>query len=260
MLYAAIAGVGLLVGLMLILNWFSTAEPRQVLRVLKRVALLVVLGAIILLLVTGRLGWALAGLAALAPWAGRLLRLLMFGHMARSAFSGLGGNPFGGMRGSGSGAKSAQGASTVSSQHLEMNLDHATGRMDGTVLDGPFEGRSLSSLSQDEALSLWHAVGDDPDSIRLLEAWLDRAYPDWRSGADDDGATGSRDGRKASTAGTMSRQEALEVLGLDDGATDADVRTAYRRLMARAHPDQGGSTWMAAKLNEARAVLLGNAK
>lgn len=57
-------------------------------------------------------------------------------------------------------------------------------------------------------------------------------------------------------SGTMSRQEAYEVLGLRPGASEADIRDAHRRLMRGAHPDAGGSDWLAARVNEARDVLL----
>lgn len=257
MLYAFIGGFGLLVGLMLALNWFANTPPRVVLRVLKWGALGLLALLALWLLVSGRLGWALAAVAAMVPWAGRLLRLFLFGQMARRAFAGLGGNPFRGMGGDGA---AGPGGTTVASRYLEMTLDHATGGMDGRVLDGPFAGRRLRDLTEGQALDLLRAVADDGDSVRLLEAWMDRAYPDWRTRAKDDRAAGGSHGGKASSTGTMTREEALEVLGLDDAADGDAVRAAYRRLMARAHPDQGGSTWMAAKLNEARAVLLGGGK
>ena len=57
--------------------------------------------------------------------------------------------------------------------------------------------------------------------------------------------------------GAMSRQEAYEVLGLTAGATDAEIRAAHHRLMRTAHPDSGGSDWLAARVNMARDVLLG---
>lgn len=56
---------------------------------------------------------------------------------------------------------------------------------------------------------------------------------------------------------SMSHEEALKVLGLDPGAGPEAVREAHRRLIAKAHPDGGGSTYLAAKVNEARDVLLG---
>jgi hypothetical protein len=55
----------------------------------------------------------------------------------------------------------------------------------------------------------------------------------------------------------MSRQEAYEVLGLRPGATESDIREAHRRLMRGAHPDTGGSDWLATRINQARDILLG---
>lgn len=55
----------------------------------------------------------------------------------------------------------------------------------------------------------------------------------------------------------MSKVEALDVLGLPDGASKEEIRAAYKRLMAQCHPDKGGSDWMAAQLNEAKKTLLG---
>ena len=65
--------------------------------------------------------------------------------------------------------------------------------------------------------------------------------------------TGARPPRRA---GTMSRQEAFEVLGLAPGASDSDIQAAYVRLMRAAHPDSGGSDWLAARVNMARDILL----
>jgi hypothetical protein len=60
----------------------------------------------------------------------------------------------------------------------------------------------------------------------------------------------------ASSGGPMSRAEALSVLGLQEGATDDEIREAYKKLMIAVHPDRGGSAWLAARLNQARSVLL----
>jgi DnaJ homolog subfamily C member 19 len=58
-------------------------------------------------------------------------------------------------------------------------------------------------------------------------------------------------------SGTMTRDEAYQVLGLRPGASKADIRAAHRRLMRGAHPDAGGSDWLASRVNEARDILLG---
>lgn len=55
----------------------------------------------------------------------------------------------------------------------------------------------------------------------------------------------------------MGRREALAILGLPDGASEAEVREAWVRLMRQVHPDGGGTDWLAARVNQARDVLLG---
>lgn len=63
-------------------------------------------------------------------------------------------------------------------------------------------------------------------------------------------AAGRRDG-------WMSPEEALQVLGLQVGASEATIRESHKRLMRAAHPDSGGSDWLASRINQARDVLLG---
>jgi hypothetical protein len=59
------------------------------------------------------------------------------------------------------------------------------------------------------------------------------------------------------TRGAMTRAEAFEVLGLRPGATEVQIRDAHHRLMRAAHPDAGGSDWIASRINQARDILLG---
>lgn len=251
MLYAFLLGLALLVGLMLMGNWFTQVEPRVLKKVLLRSLFVLIAVAALGLLVTGRLAWALAALAALAPWGIRLLRLVILGRMARQAFSGMFGNPFGGL---GSGSPGGGGTSQASSRFLDMTLNLEDGSMSGHVKEGRFAGRALDSLGDDEALELWQEVSDDADSLRLLETWLDRNRPEWRDRVE------AEDHAPPADRGPMTRREALEILGLEEGATDDDVKAAHRRLMTQVHPDRGGSTWMAAKLNEARQLLLGQGR
>ena len=71
---------------------------------------------------------------------------------------------------------------------------------------------------------------------------------------------GSSRGRQAQPgSGAMSRDEAWAVLGLAPGAPETAIRDAHRRLMRVSHPDNGGSDWLASRLNQARDVLLGPA-
>jgi hypothetical protein len=150
------------------------------------------------------------------------------------------------------GQKSAGQRSRVATSLLAMELDHDTGRMDGTVLAGPFKGRLLSALSDPELKALHQQCTGVRDQSRpLLEAWLDRTKAGWREAWQ----AGPR-GNGSIPSGAMSRAEALAVLGLKEGATADQVRTAHRRLMKEFHPDRGGSDYLAAKINQAKDVLL----
>jgi hypothetical protein len=138
-------------------------------------------------------------------------------------------------------------ANSVETAFLSMTLHHDSGRMTGSVKAGQFAGRELATLTLPELLTLLQECQvSDIDSVALLEAWLDRAHPDWR-------AEPAADPRSAA----MTREEALDILGLNEGADEDAIRAAHRRLMKTAHPDQGGSAWLAARINAARDLLLG---
>ncbi len=149
-------------------------------------------------------------------------------------------------------------ASTVETAMLAMRLDHASGQMSGRVRQGGMAGRELAELSLPELLALLaECRAADPDSVPLLEAWMDRAAPDWRAAGAAHEETAGGDGARPSGGGPMTRAEALSVLGLAEGADAAAIRAAHRRLMGAAHPDRGGSDWLAARINQARDLLLG---
>lgn len=246
----------LLVALMLFLRWFSRTPPQQVARVLKRAALYGGIGLVILLALTGRLNPVFAALAAAVPLVIRavsLLRVLPAIQQVLRTLGGLG-LPGGVGAGTGSGGAGGAGTSSIRTRFLEMTLDHKSGQMDGLVLEGPYQGRTLTSLGLDQLLDLLRRCRtEDPQSAAVLEAFLDRAHGDaWR-----DGATGGGAG-PAAVSGSMNREEALAILGLAAGADEGEVRDAHRRLMQKLHPDRGGSDYLAAKLNEAKRVLLGD--
>ena len=128
-------------------------------------------------------------------------------------------------------------------------IDHATGDVGGSVLQGRFVGRTLDGLSDSELLVLHGECARAPDSLNVLEAYLDRRLGSgWRQTQE----TPPRHPRV-----DMTRQEALSVLGLAEGASPDDVRAAHRRLIQRVHPDVGGSADLAARINRAKDVLLG---
>ncbi|MFN3226033.1 MAG: DnaJ domain-containing protein [Hyphomicrobiales bacterium] len=151
------------------------------------------------------------------------------------------------------GAQRSSGGPTVSTKYLEMKLDQGTGEIAGTFIDGPWKGRALSACSRDELTNALGAMADDGESVRLLEAYLDRTFAGWRE-HHDQGASGR--GAGTADAGGMAKDEAYEILGLQAGADADAIRAAHRRLMANIHPDRGGSTYLAAKVNLAKEVLL----
>ena len=147
------------------------------------------------------------------------------------------------------------GASKVSTNTLEMSLDHKTGRIDGEIIAGQFKGRTLSSLDYPELMSFYQICQkQDVEAVRLLEAFIQREYPDkWNEGTWSD--SGEQPSSSSDKSG-MSLEEAWDTLGLTPGSTIEDVTHAHRKLMSRLHPDKGGSTFLATRVNQAKDRIL----
>ncbi|SON56022.1 Dna-J like membrane chaperone protein [Hartmannibacter diazotrophicus] len=143
--------------------------------------------------------------------------------------------------------------SMVRSAAFEMIIDQQTGAISGRILAGTFEGRDLDSLNPASLRHLYLEIQSDSESVALFEAYLDRRLAGWRKDFDFDESA-----RKSGTAraGALSEEEAYQILGLANGAGEAEIRAAHRRLMKRVHPDQGGSTFLAARINQAKDRLL----
>lgn len=144
--------------------------------------------------------------------------------------------------------------SSVVTEHLEMELNLDTGDMNGRVRKGRFAGATIEQMSPAQLAMLWQECRfSDPQSAQLLEAYLDRIYPDWR----EDMAQSGRGGASGSGSnGRMTVAEAYEILGLEPNATKEQIRRAHKELMLKMHPDRGGSSYLAAKINEAKDILL----
>ena len=148
--------------------------------------------------------------------------------------------------------KSSGQVSRVRTAFLEMELDHDSGAMRGHVLAGRHEGAALDALDLATVIGLIREI--DGDSRNLLMAYLDRREPRWREHAQYDAAAG--DGSGAAFGGKMTEQEAYQILDLKPGASAQEISRAHRSLMKKLHPDQGGSTYLAARINQAKEVLL----
>jgi hypothetical protein len=147
--------------------------------------------------------------------------------------------------------KSPGQTSRVRSAFVEMELDHDTGAMRGRILAGRHEGVTLDVL--DVATVVGFLPEIDEESRALLAAYLDRREPRWREDAQGDTAAGHGSPRGS---GKVTEEEAYQILGVQPGASAAEIGRAHRALMKKLHPDQGGSTYLAARVNEAKDVLL----
>lgn len=246
-----ILGVSLFLGLLLMGNWYANTDPKKVLKAAKWAlgTLLLLLAAWLLL--SGRLWQGLVALGGLVPllmrWGLPLLRFAPFISAARQRWKA-------------SRGPSPGGESGVNTATLAMFLDHESGHLGGEVRRGRFAGRSLDDLDFDSLCEILRdCAADDPESVPVLEAYLDRREgPDWRERFHDGNPGGGRahDQQPRTRDGAMTREEALAVLGLDDGADEKAIREAHRRMMLANHPDKGGSDYLAAKINEAKDKLL----
>jgi hypothetical protein len=233
---AFLAGLAALLILVFGARLLASANPQTLALVLRKGAGVALLLLALFLVARGALPLAI-------PLAFFGLALL---GMKTGSWFGAGG-PFG------SANKSPGQRSEVRTDALEMALDHDSGDMEGRILKGRFTGRTLSSLSDGDLLVLLEELrGFDEQGTILIEAYLDRRAKGWREGPTD----AARD-HPQSARGRMTREEAYEVLGLAKGANEDDIRAAHRKLMMKLHPDQGGSTYLAARINEAKDVLLG---
>jgi hypothetical protein len=219
--------------LFLVARAFTAADPHSLVRTIRYGigGVLVAIGVVLILAERWGLGFIVAAAGLSAITTGRIGPL-----------------DLGGVR------RSPGSVSTVRSEWFEMRLDHDTGTMTGRVLRGEHAGASLDDLDNAAVLKLAEEVAGEGDSAALLEAYLDRRIPGWRENVETDG--NPRSGG-ATDAGPMTNQQAYEILGLLPGATEAEIRAAHRRLMKAVHPDQGGSTFLAAKINQAKDWLLG---
>ncbi len=233
---------GLAVILFMFFRWLSR-QPRKV--QWQSMAGLVAI-VLILLVVSGRAHWLMAIFAALLPFLRGMLSLLAHIPLLQRLF--------GGAKASQSSTTSSGGqTSTVRSRYIHMTLNHETGDVNGEVLEGRFKGETLDRLELEQLLELLQECGDDEESVALLQAYLDRVHGDtWQQRAGEQGRKEASD-----DPGSMSREEAIQILGLQPDPDEQEIIQAHRRLMQSVHPDRGGSAYLAARINLAKATLLG---
>ena len=221
----------LLLGVILyLLGWVTKAEAGKLAAWIRKSSTVLLAGGITLIFTRN------PGLAVMAG-------MITYSIMARTGW----------YPGKGRGGSSANSA--VRTPYIEMSLDHTTGGVSGRVLQGQFAGRVLSDFTPAERLSfLAELRSNDAQGAQLFEAYLERTFPGWNTGGEDSGP------RAGAASRGMTVDEAYLVLGLARGATRDDIQAAHRNLMKRFHPDQGGTTYLASQVNEAKDVLLKHIK
>ena len=224
-------GLVVLLLLMWAANAFSKADPKQAARILRAIGGGAALLLAVFLLFRGEIGVAI-------PVGVFGLGLLGWVSMPATFTART--------------QRSKGQASLVRTAFLEMELDHDTGTMHGRVLAGSHQGASLDALDRATLVSL--LAGIDDDSRDLLAAYLDRREPGWREHAQ--GNAGAGGGARRASTGKMTEEEAYQILGIQSGASAGEITRAHRSLMKKLHPDQGGTTYLAARINEAKDVLL----
>ncbi|MDQ7076205.1 MAG: molecular chaperone DnaJ [Gammaproteobacteria bacterium] len=208
-------------------------------------------GASLLLLITltGRLPWLFAVVAAIIPFAQKVMRLMQFApllHQLKNLFQP-----------GRSAVPPPSVAFTANSLFLTLDLDQQKTPLSGDVLRGRYQGFSLGELTQPQLEIFWQECQADGTSQSLLENYLQQRFgdnwPQW--------------GRKVNTEEPsaapppktgMSQAEALEILGLDpaEPLNRKQITSAHRKLMQKVHPDRGGSDYLAAQINQAKRTLL----
>ncbi len=208
---------------------FGMANAGNVASALRWGGVVIAAGVGLYLTLTGRFAFIVGLLPLALPWVAKL----------RSDYKARGG-----------GKSPAGRSSKIETRYLRASLDLDTGIMEGVVLEGRARGRRLAELNAEELLALLAECRiEDPQSAAILEAYLNRTEPEWQAKA-------AGGGNRGSAAPAMTPDEARHILGLDAGAGPAEVKDAHRRLMAKLHPDTGGSTYLASKINQARDILL----
>ena len=239
MIPALIFILALIIGIYFIAKWWVQADPKQLILALRWAGILLAAILAIAIFLSGRWHWLPGLFFFLLPW---FLRARTFQTMRKNA------------RG-----PTAGQSSHISTKYLNMTLDHDSGEMTGQIVNGMFSGKNVSDLDLPKLIDFWRECAEDDEQSRVvLENYLDRDFPNWRElagiGPRHEQSYTSSDSPWAGAS--MSLSEAREILNINDNASESDIEKAYRKAMKRAHPDQGGSDWMAAKVNQAKDILL----
>lgn len=201
---------------------------------------------LIVLALTGRLHWAFALIAAIIPLFRKVLGLLSYLPLLKSSLNRFRNSP---------GVFSFDHQSSLETRYLKIKLDPTTSKLSGIIKQGQHAGENLQNLSLPTLITLLDEYSKlDPESAQLLGAYLDSSeHTTWRNHYHQE----EPKHRHTDTNNTsMTLQEACSILGLHEGTSKKEILDAHRRLIQKLHPDRGGNDYLAAKVNQAKSVLL----
>ena len=219
------------------------ASPKQRKGLLISYAIYGIIGLVLIAFFTGKLHWlgavAAGAVGVLRVGLPRLLRLLpMMSFLGRN-------QPF--------------GNPVFNTEYLKIQLDVSTGAVSGQVKKGLFEDSELEALSSgqlDELEALY--AKEHKRSFYLL-----RVYRQKKTGFKNqynDQSNNEKTAQSTSMSGTLSYDEALQILGVENTTKKADIEKAYKRLIQKLHPDRGGNDYLASRINLARDIILAKHK
>ena len=207
----------------------------------KRIVGVILVGIVVLLTITGRLHWLLTVLGGIVVIGIRLLpHLLRYLPLIHRLWA---------QHQPTRSSSINEGYSSVEADYIHMRLNRDSGEIDGEIVKGRYAGKTLGGLDKQSLLRLLRECREyDEDSRLLLETYLDRIYgEDWHNFEDKDQSTDVK----------MSEDEARSILGVTVDASREEIIETHRRFIQKNHPDRGGSNYLAAKINQAKNVLLG---
>ncbi len=258
-----LVGILILLSILFLVSWSARQLPGRVKLYLAQGGIISAFTALLALVITNRLHWVFAVIGGLLPIVIRLLPWLKHSVAVRSATysrrksRGSNSQSSSSKPGGNSKASASSRRSRVETRFLRMSLDEGGSNMRGVISKGKYAGAHLSELSLAQLRQLHEDYrARDAESAALLTAYID-CMRGGESPAQDQEEAQSEDTEERSIFGKgMTRDEAYEILGLKQGAGAQEVTDAHRRLMQKLHPDRGGTNYLAAKINQAKALLL----
>ena len=245
MIPVLLAAIGAFAFVLLMRILWAKTQPKVSTTVIV-IAASVFIGTLVILTASGRFHPLAAVGAAILPFLKRGLFLLRLSPMLSSAFRMFQSNASNFQ--SNSTAQDTPNVSEAETPELKMTLNHETGAMTGTVKFGEFRSRELSSMTAADVVKLYRSL-EDEQSRRLMVSFIERYHPNL-----DQEESSTHEPPRVDDS--MTTKKAREILGVDESATVDDIINAHRRIIQRLHPDRGGSSFLAAQINDAKRILL----